>query len=814
MCAHDSLRDRSISDNLKGALSMFAVALLSSALIAYQVAIIQLLSLMQWYHYASMVISVALLGFGAAGSLLSLKREWLLRHSNRLLPLLMISCGITMITAVELSGSGFARFDSYLLFTGDWQWVRLLTSYLLFFIPFFLGALALGIVFTGNVAEIGKVYFSNLAGSGLGALLAAFLAGYFFPASLPMIAALMTMMAVLFLLQNKDRWLIIAAIISITVFIFYRLDKPTVTKLSEYKSLSKTLNLPGARILIQQPGAYGLVQSVSADALRYAPGLSLAFDKEVPVKKVIFNNGDWFGSIDSWNPADSFHLLDYTTMMLPYVLKKRNNVLSLNAGTGLHISHALRNHALHIDAVEPHRTIAKLLLNELAADNDSLFYQPQIKMHITEPRSFLSSTNKKYGLIQLPLIGAFGGGVGLYAMREEYGLTKEAFLKMWNLLEDDGVISITTWMDYPFRNPLKLTATLAETLEEAGIVQHRSHITAVRSWATVTYLLKKSVFTDADTAAIRNFCTGYFFDPLLLPGLKQEELMIHNGISDSSFFVYTDELLSANRKKFYEEYGFHIKPATDDQPYFSQFLRRKSLPHLSSIFGSQNVSFIELGWLISVITFLQITFMAVLLIVVPLFKLRRGSRGTKKNWTLLYFSGLGIGYMFFEIVLIQKFILFFGNPVYASAIVICVMLLASGAGSYYSSRLLPAPKIMQRILLMIFLFLLVYTFGLRLLLHQIASVPDFIKLIISMLIIACPAFLMGMPFPLGLRAQAVMEEKNIPWAWGINGCMSVISAALATLLTVEAGFSTVILLAAICYAVSMMSVWLVRERMN
>jgi hypothetical protein len=238
------------------------------------------------------------------------------------------------------------------------------------------------------------------------------------------------------------------------------------------------------------------------------------------------------------------------------------------------------------------------------------------------------------------------------------------------------------------------------------------------------------------------------------------------------------------------------------------------LPHLSNVFGSQNVSFIELGWLISVITFLQITLMAVLLIVAPLFKLHRVSRGSKKNWTLLYFSGLGIGYMFFEIVLIQKFILFFGNPVYASAIVICVMLLASGAGSYYSSRLLPASKVMQRILLMIFLFLLGYTFGLRSLLQQIASLPDLFKLITSMLIIACPAFLMGMPFPLGLRAQAMIEEKNIPWAWGINGCMSVISASLATLLTVETGFSTVIMLAAICYAVSMMSVWLVRGRMN
>ena len=165
-------------------------------------------------------------------------------------------------------------------------------------------------------------------------------------------------------------------------------------------------------------------------------------------------------------------------------------------------------------------------------------------------------------------------------------------------------------------------------------------------------------------------------------------------------------------------------------------------------------------------------------------------------------------------MMIQKFILFFGNPVYAAAIVICVMMLASGAGSYHSSKLLPNPATMQKILLMIFLVLMLYTFLLSPLLQQISSLPELPKLFISIVIIACPAILMGMPFPLGLRAQSLIEENNIPWAWGINGCMSVISAALATLLTVETGFSTVIMLAAICYGVSMMSIWLVRERMS
>ncbi|HEU4859332.1 MAG TPA: hypothetical protein VFT15_05820 [Chitinophagaceae bacterium] len=787
---------------------MVATALLSVALIAYQVAIIQLLSYVQWYHYANMVISIALLGFGAAGTLLSLKRNWLLKHSNNLVPMLMILCSFTMAAAVDFASSSFARFDSYLLFTDRMQWLKLLINSLFYFIPFMLGALALGIVFIKYVQEIGRYYFSNLVGSGIGAVLAAVLSWYFLPVSLPIVVALLALIAGLIMLQWKKQGYMVALTFIVTVFIFYRLKEPAIIKLSEYKSLSRTMNLPSSRISIQKPGPYGLVEVVSADALRYAPGLSLAFNHDVAVKDAIFNNGDWFGPVDSWNVKDSFHLLDYTTMAAPYLLKERNKVLVLGAGSGLYVSHALSHGALRIDAVEPHRGVHQLLTDELVAHNDSLFYYPEIKRHVTEPRSFLSSTKDKYDLIQLPILGAFGGGSGLYAMREEYTLTKEAFFEMWNLLEEDGVISITAWMDYPFRYSLKITASLAETLQDAGINDHQSHLAAIRSWGTITFILKKTALAASDTAMLRKFCNDYFFDPLWLPGLKIEERTAYNEISDSAFFVYADELIAGQREKFYNEYGFHIRPATDDKPYFSQFLRWKSLPQLSAIFGSQNVSFLELGWLIALINFLMISLLAVLLILLPLVK--PGWRGTNKGWTVLYFSGLGAGYMLLEIVFIQKFILFFGNPVYAAAFVICAMLLSSGGGSYYSPSLLPAPAVMRRILFLIFLILLLYTFFLSPLLNMVAGYPDFLKILISLPIVAFPAILMGMPFPLGLRALAGSGEKNIPWAWGINSGVSVISAALAALLAVETGFSTVIFFAAVFYAISMLSTYLLK----
>ena len=588
------------------------------------------------------------------------------------------------------------------------------------------------------------------------------------------------------------------------VFSVYMIVQPVDLSPSPYKSLNRTMQLPAAHITLQKPSPYGLVQVVSAEALRYAPGLSLAFTGEAPVKQVVFNNGDWFGPVVSWNPEDSFHLLDYTTAALPYALAKRNKVLVLHAGTGVAVSHALGHGATDIDAVEPHSVVTNILKYELAKESNFLYLQPQVHTFNTEPRTFLSATHKKYDLIQLPLLGSFGGGTGLYAMREEYILTKEAFRQMWDILEKDGMISITTWMDHPFRNPLKITATLAEITEEAGM-EYTLHLAAVRSWATITYVLKKSQLTAADTTNVRSFCNKYFFDPLLLPGLKQDERNFYNEIDDSGFFVYTDDLLSANRKELYKTYNFHLQPATDDKPYFSQFLRWQSLPYLSNIFGPQAVSFIELGWLVSAITFIQISLLAVILIIVPLFK--TGWHGSSRGWTFLYFSSLGVGYMLLEIVFIQLFILFFGNPVYASAFVIGFMMLASGAGSYASAAMQLKRSLIQRIVLLIVLLLLLYTFFLSPFLQSATWLPGWLKLLISFVTIALPAFFMGMPFPLGLRLLAGIEEKNLPRAWGINGCMSVISAAMAALLAAEAGFTIVMLLAAIAYTVCLLTMF-------
>jgi hypothetical protein len=782
---------------------LLSLAILSAAIIAFQLALMQVLSIVQWHHFAYMVISVALLGFGAAGTVLALFRTWLLKHIQLLLPVLMISCGVTMSLVVYLSQLSFIRFDSYLLFSNYAHIGRLLLTYLLFFIPFLLGALAIGLIFDHYVSAIGKVYFANLLGSAAGGLLLPALLWFLLPGRIPAIISWLPVIAGTILLpahhtrtgKRTAIWPVfaIAAFIICTLTIIF----PPQLHLSQFKDLSKALLLPGAEMKMERTSAYGPIQAVSSPVMRYAPGLSLKADQPVEAGTAVFINGDWLGIVAGNNKTDTSFLLHYSSFDLPYRMGERKNVLVLQAGTGMEVAHALSRHANKIVAIEPNAILIDVLKNELAPVNDSLFYQPAVTVHNQGPRIFLRSDTAHYDLISLPAVGSFGGSAGLYSLHEQFLLTKEAFVQMWPRLNSGGVISITAWMDYPYRHPLKLLATLVEVLEQLNIKQPQQHIAAIRSWSTITFVITKRALTEPAIQNIRHFCNQWQFDVALLPGLQPEERARYHLLQDSSFFQDLDILFTGGRNALYTNYSFNIKPATDDRPYFAQFLRWKSLPHLASYFGNRSIPFLEIGYLLVVITLIQIAVVSFVLVLLPLF--RRRWQGKNRTWILLYFGGIGLGYMFIEMVFIQQLMLYFGNPVYAAAAVITALLLFSGLGSfmaaYFNSKRNGLLFIITAIVVLIFIYAAALMPILQLTMH--ASLP--VKMLIVLLLTAPLAFCMGIPFPAALSRLAHTGAGEIPWAWGLNGCLSVISTALATIIAVEAGSAMVMWLAAFAY---------------
>jgi hypothetical protein len=478
-------------------------------------------------------------------------------------------------------------------------------------------------------------------------------------------------------------------------------------------------------------------------------------------------------------------------------------VLILGAGTGNQVKQALNQNAEEIIAVEPDQALTSLLSKTFAKNDYSIYNQKGVSLSSITPRTHLMKSTSTYDLITLPIIGSFGGSSGLFALQEQYILTKESINNMWHRLNNNGIISIVTYIDYPYRNPIKILAAIAEVLQDEGIDEPSDYIAAIKNWNTISIAVKKNKISSNDAERIREFCTKMNFDQVILPDIEVEEQRRFNKLQDDSFYDYINQILSSQeeRDKLYSHNAFNIKPATDNQPYFSQFLRWKSIPKMIELFGTDAVPFFEIGYLLLYITFVQIVLLSFILIILPLFKL--GWSEGSKVWSLIYFSGLGFGYMFIEIIFIQRFTLYFGNVVFAAAAVVSIMLIASGVGSFISQRYNPIHKNLIVAIGIVVLLLLLHLIFLSPLLKLTIGFSLSLKIFFAALLIVPVAFLMGFPFPLGLRLVSHKNISHVPWAWGINGSVSVISAVLVTIIAIELGFVWVMIFAASAYSSSL-----------
>lgn len=778
-----------------------AIGLISAAIIAFQLILMQILSYVQWYHFAYMIISIALLGFGAAGTFLTIFQQKLEKNYYTLFPFLLIVTAILIPVVVGIANSEAVRFDSLLIFQDSRHIGKLILTYFIFFLPFLTGALAIGMSFSKFADQIGKIYFSNLIGSGIGGIIAIFFMQWIIPEQQSFAVAILAFVGgIVSLPKNKKKLIRIIVPLSTLILIILFFYPPRLTP-SEYKDISKTMLLPDAKVEYQKSTPHGFVEIVSSPILRYAPGVSLAYRDSFPIRKVVFNNGNWMGCLlPQPLEANETNILDYTPQALPYHIDNIKNALIINAGTGENVLLALSHQVARITANETNPEIFNILRQSFEG-----FYQ--VQPYQTMPRTLLTPDTNKYDLIELPIVGSFFGNSGLNAVEPRYELTIEALREMWNKLSEKGMISLSCWMDYPVRNAYRLLATISLLLDENDIAHPPHHVVAIRSWCAITFLVKKSPFKRDEINKVRLFCENRMFDPLVLPEKQEIERDKYNILQDTTFFTHIDQLLSHKKETLIRQYPYRIHPTTDDRPFFFQFVRFKQIPQLISSIREKNFPFLDIGYVLIILTFVQIVFIAAIFILLPLSF--RPWKSRNKKWVLMYFSGLGLAYMFLEMVFIQHFTFYFGEPTYAASATLGILLFTSGLGSYYSGKFQNNKKMRLAIPLVIAAILVLYAFVLSPILTATIGIALPLKITIAVVLLGTLGFFLGMPFPIGIDYLSGKNTDDIPWAWALNGYFSVISTVLATIISVELGYLLLLSMAAFIYAlVSISNVWI------
>lgn len=783
-----------------------AVAALSAAALAYEVLLLRLFALVQWHHFAYLAISVALLGFGAAGTFVTLARR-------RLVAGFPASFAVAAAAFAVASLACFAAaervpFNPFELAWNPGEFLGLGAIYLLLFVPFFCAATALCSAYAACGDRIARLYGADILGAGLGSLGLLALLFVLPPAdALRAIPALGLGAAGLAVWPARRRTAL--ALLAAACSVPWLLP-PAALELvpSEYKELQQALRVGGARIVAQRSSPLGVVTAVASPAAppRHAPGLSINAAAGPPEQIGLFVDGQAAGAVTRF--AGDFAPLTYlaeTTAALPYRLLARPRVLALGAGAGGDVLQALALGAARVDAVEVDGQLAALVQEDLAAFSGRPFALPGVRLHVAEARSFVAASREQYDLIQVALLDAFGSGAaGLGSLAESHLYTVEALDGYLDRLAPGGLLAITRWVTLPPRDPLRLFATAVAALERRGVAQPGQSLLLIRTWSTATLLVKHGAFAAAEIAAARAFCRQYAFDTAYFPGIAAGEANLFNVLAHDDFFAATQALLGPDRAAFAARYKFDLTPTTDDRPYFFHFFKWRTLPEFRRLRAQGAVPPLEWGYPVLVLALLQAVVASLLLILLPLAlaPTRRAfaaAPAALRRRVPAYFLALGLGFMAVEIPFLQRFTLFLGHPAVAAAVVLAAFLVCAGLGARFAARLAPGARWPFAAIVAL---ALLYVAALPALLAALMPLAFGWKILVSLLLIAPLAFCLGMPFPLGLAAVAARGEALVPWAWGINGFASVVATLLATLLAIHYGQTAVVLLAAGLYALA------------
>ena len=841
----------------------FAVALGAGAVIALQIDIMRVFSVGSWAHFGSLVVSLAMLGFGLTSAVMTLAKDWFARHWRG-----VATIGLGLFGPLAVGANLFVQhlgFNAIFLVSDPTQKWKLLQIFLAELTPFLAGAVFLGCVFLKSNRTFGRVYFADLAGSGLCGLLFLLAMYVFVPANL--IAAplgLWLAACVAWGLGPGGRWTLPPYLaIGLLAFAGHFWIAPALglktLAVNDYKGVSYARKFPDAKRVYESASPFGYLEAYSSSYLHFAPGLSDNAGFSLPTMPANAYLGLY---IDSDGPIGVMRdLTDKETayfrflpMVYPYLIKKDPKVFITQFGGGISTEVALHSGAKNVTVAEGNRAVLEAFRGEVFRKftGDIL---SKVKVIDYEGRHFLAHTDQRFDVIDLSLADSVGlSNPGGFAIVEKFPYTKEAMETYMRALAPGGVLSVTLWnKEEPPKSVLKLYATMAAAARDVDPKTLANSFFVASSYlSTATVLYKSGGFTTEEIETLRKHTHDMSFDEIYSPGFSFDpsqtdatlkgyieqifadqaggaaapsagdasdpsapsdgvEAAPPSGKTDDSILPATamgrlawHALIAGGWQEISKRYVFDTHALTNDSPYFAAYVKTGDLPR---VLDRLELFQDEWGYLLIWATLGVACLTATVLLAIPVIFGWRTifARSPGKLRSVLYFACLGAGYILVEVGLIAHFVMALGNPTISASVLITGILVFSGLGALVSERILPRMRlVMPAIFLMIGALLLLYAVVIDHILDDIGSLPYFARLLCCFLLIAPPAFLMGFPMPTAMTTLGRLGKDHLfIWAWGVNGCFSVIGAAAAPVIATNFGLAAVIEVAAIAYLLAL-----------
>lgn len=777
------------------------MSLIAAAILILQITLMRLMSVTLWYHFAFMMISLALLGSGIAAAIIYRWREWWRENTDRLqiISTALFTISIVICPALYLQ----LPLEVTVSATGAFH---LILTVLIFLIPFTLGGFVIASLITRHSEHVSRLYFADLGGAALGALATVGLLKLFSAPAVLIGLGLLSLIALADLWShthtnsshNKTllRWAGGAVVVWLVGLAMLGTDvyqvRYTKTK-EEVRPLWEKWN-PLARITVMPGDALGGSEGF---------GFGWAISPTWKPKKVdqLWIEQDASAGTPITRFDGNFEKLDHLGLDVTsfgYDVFRPKDVCIIGPGGGRDILTALYFDALSIEAIELNPDIVRAV-NDIYGDfSGHIYSHPRVNTHVDEARGFLTREAARYDLLQISMIDSWAAALsGAFSLAENNLYTVEAFALFLNRLNDSGVLSVSRWYYGSTQaETIRLVSLSIAALKSLGVSDPLAHLAVIRHNNVANVLVKKTPLTESDITNIHSRVSALRFKILWIPG--------EQNLLPSSLLTFLDNI--DNPEALRARFDFDFSAPTDDRPFFFQMRRGLTFSAEAASAGdwkAGSVGVFTLSVLLAVLTALSLLF-----VIGPLLGNPPDNMTTFDFWRshtkpLLYFLGIGFGFLTLEIALIQRYVLYLGHPIYAVTIVIFSLLLGGAIGSFLSEKWTGArltPQIHSRALLIILGLALIQTVATPALFEMTQGWPWSARAIVSITLLASLGVALGVGFPFGIaRLRAELGTSAIAWLWGVNTVCSVLASALAVMIAIHYGYTVTLLFGAASY---------------
>lgn len=786
------------------------IFLVSFAALLLEVNYTRIISYKIFFYYTYLVLGLALLGIGFGGVLVALSPR--LRHAkidailrrSALVGAAVIAAGYVVIAVLPLDT---VRIWDY----GTRSSLKNLLLLLVICFVLFSAFVAIGVMISTILGRggsgIGRLYFMDLIGAGLACGLAVYLESQLTPpGSVFFSAAILAIVAV----RNgaKQHRLEVAVGGALTLGLAVLALAPSVLpdpapETSKQVFYSKS----SSKSYAAEWGPVFRVDVVEKRKEDRKPSV------DGPDAKWLIHDGIVGSVISKWD-GDTANLtrFEHDTRSMPFKTlgTPAPTTLIIGAAGGHEILASLYFKAKHIDAVELNPVTVDLVTHKFADYVGHLTDRPSVNYIQGDGRTFIARSEKRYDIIYFVAPDSYAASnaasSGAFVLSESYLYTKEMVRKSLEHLTENGIVTVQ-FGEYDYASKPSRTVRYLQNvraaLSEMGIAHPERHVVVMTDddfIQTTTMLIKRSEFSaeelaryETQRAKIPSSVTR------VAPGLKPDGSPVSNAIA----------LRGPALTSFLSSYPDDVSVVTDDQPFlwhfrpFGEVLSDMARP-LSFHEGANRENGVGERVLL-LLLFISIAFAAVFLLF-PFLR-HRGSLSElpSKGMAALYFASLGLGFMFYEITMIQKLTLFLGYPTYSLTITLAAILVFSGIGSLLSSKVKNARKTIGVLWAALVVLGVFYRFALPSITESLLPSSLAVRILVTIVMLLPLGLCLGMFMPLGLSTVTSMTEHRelyVAWGWAINGFFSVIGSTLTTILSMTFGFQFMFLLAVCVYAVA------------